>query len=44
VVADAIISGIGRGDEDILTDPMAKEAFQGWLKNPKELERYFGSL
>jgi len=43
-VAAAIVSGIDRGDEDILTDPMAKEAFQGWLKNPKEFERYFGSL
>jgi len=44
VVADAILSGIGRGEEDILTDPLAREAFQGWLKNPKEFERYFGSL
>jgi len=44
VVADAIVSGIQRGDEDILTDAMAQEAFQGWLKNPKEFERYFGAL
>lgn len=44
VVADAIVSGIERGEEDILTDPMAESAFQGWLKNPKEFERYFGSL
>jgi len=44
VVADAILSGVQRGDEDILTDDMAQLAFQGWLKNPKEFERYFGSL
>lgn len=43
-VAGAIVSGIARGEEDILTDAMAKEAYQGWLKNPKEFERYFGSL
>lgn len=44
VVADAILSGIERGEEDILTDPMAQGAFASWLKNPKEFERYFGSL
>lgn len=44
VVADAIVAGIGRGEEDILTDPMAKEAYQAFLQNPKDFERHFGSL
>jgi NAD(P)-dependent dehydrogenase (short-subunit alcohol dehydrogenase family) len=43
-VADAIVAGVGRGEEDILTDPMAKAVFERWRENPKELERYFGSL
>jgi NAD(P)-dependent dehydrogenase (short-subunit alcohol dehydrogenase family) len=44
VVGRAIVDGIQRGDEDILTDPMAREVFGQWLKNPKEFERYFGAL
>jgi short-subunit dehydrogenase len=43
-VAAAIVHGIDRGDEDILTDPMSREVFGRWLQNPKELERYFGAL
>lgn len=43
-VARAIVEGIERGDEDIVTDPMARDVFARWLRNPKELERYFGAL
>ena len=44
LVATAIVEGIDRGDEDIVTDPMARDAFARWQKDPKEFERYFGSL
>jgi NAD(P)-dependent dehydrogenase (short-subunit alcohol dehydrogenase family) len=44
MVARAIVEGIERGEEDILTDPMAREAFGQWSKNPKDFERYFGAL
>ena len=43
-VARAIVTGIERGDEDILTDGFAEDSFDRWSKNPKEFERYFGSL
>lgn len=44
LVAKAIVEGIDHGDEDILTDPMARDAFDRWRKDPKAFERYFGSL
>lgn len=44
VVAREIVAGIDRGDEDILTDPMARDVYRRWLANPKDFERYFGSL
>jgi NAD(P)-dependent dehydrogenase (short-subunit alcohol dehydrogenase family) len=43
-VATAIVAGIDRGDEDIVTDGMAGDVYARWLKNPKELERYFATL
>jgi NAD(P)-dependent dehydrogenase (short-subunit alcohol dehydrogenase family) len=44
VVARAIVDGIVRGDEDILPDPMAREVFATWLRDPKALERQFGGM
>ena len=44
LVAKAIVEGIDHGDEDIVTDPMAGDAFARWQKDPKAFERYFGSL
>jgi NAD(P)-dependent dehydrogenase (short-subunit alcohol dehydrogenase family) len=44
VVAQAIVDGIERGDEDILPDPMAQQVFGKWSQNPKEIERMFGAM
>lgn len=43
-VAKAIVDGIARGDEDILPDPMSKQVFEGWSRDPKAVERQFGSM
>lgn len=43
-VAREIVAGIERGDEDILTDPMAQDVYRRWMTNPKEFERWFGTL
>jgi NAD(P)-dependent dehydrogenase (short-subunit alcohol dehydrogenase family) len=43
-VAQAIVSGLERGDEDIPTDAMARDILSRWRENPKELERYFADL
>jgi NAD(P)-dependent dehydrogenase (short-subunit alcohol dehydrogenase family) len=44
VAARAIVEGIARGDEDILPDPMAQQVFAQWAKDPKSVERQFGSM
>jgi short-subunit dehydrogenase len=44
VVAQAIVDGIERGEEDIYPDPMAKQVMGAWLANPKEVERMFGAM
>src|SRR5262249_3599518 len=38
-VAREIVAGIERGDEDILTDAMARDVYRRWLANPKDFER-----
>ena len=43
-VARAIVEGIARGDEDILPDPMARQVWEGWTKDPKAVERQFGAM
>ncbi len=43
-VAQAIVEGVVRGDEDILPDPMAQQVFGKWSRNPKEVERMFGAM
>jgi NAD(P)-dependent dehydrogenase (short-subunit alcohol dehydrogenase family) len=44
VVARAIVEGIARGEEDILPDPMAREVFATWTRDPKALERQFANM
>jgi short-subunit dehydrogenase len=44
IVSRAIVEGIARGDEDILPDPMARDVFATWMRDPKALERQFGSM
>jgi hypothetical protein len=44
VVAQAIVEGIERSDEDILPDPMAKEVFAQWRRDPKAVEHMFGAM
>lgn len=43
-VAHAIVEGVARGDEDILPDPMARQVFDAWTKDPKAIERQFGTM
>jgi NAD(P)-dependent dehydrogenase (short-subunit alcohol dehydrogenase family) len=43
-VADAILAGIERGDEDIFPDPMSQQLHQLFLKSAKDLERQFASM
>lgn len=42
-VAGAILDGIEAGEEDIRPDSMSKQAYAGWLADPKALERQFAS-
>lgn len=42
--ARAIVEGIAAGDEDILPDPMARQVFAQWLRDPKSVERQFGAM
>lgn len=43
-VAQAIVEGVERGDEDICPDPMSRQAFAAWKAGPKDLERQFASM
>ena len=42
-VADGVLAGIERGDEDIFPDPMAQQMGALWTKSPKELEHTFAN-
>ena len=44
VVAQAIVEGVERGDDDICPDPMSRDVFAKWSAAPKEVERMFGSM
>jgi NAD(P)-dependent dehydrogenase (short-subunit alcohol dehydrogenase family) len=44
VVARAIVDGIARGEEDIFPDPMARDVFATWSRDPKALERQFANM
>lgn len=43
-VAQAIVSGIEAGTEDIFPDPMAEQLGKLWLSNPKGLEQQFATM
>ncbi len=43
-VANALLAGIERGDEEIFPDPMALQMGALWNKSPKEFERAFASF
>jgi NAD(P)-dependent dehydrogenase (short-subunit alcohol dehydrogenase family) len=42
-VAEAVLAGIERGDEEIFPDPMAQQMGALWNQSPKEFERAFAS-
>jgi NAD(P)-dependent dehydrogenase (short-subunit alcohol dehydrogenase family) len=42
-VAQRILAGIRRGDEEIFPDPMSQQLGAVWTKSPKDLERAFAS-
>ncbi len=43
-VANGIVAGIERGDEDILPDAMASDVYARWRKDPRAFEQWFGAL
>jgi NAD(P)-dependent dehydrogenase (short-subunit alcohol dehydrogenase family) len=43
-VAEAILDGVARGDEDIAPDPMSQQVLPAWRRDPKEIERQFGAM
>jgi NAD(P)-dependent dehydrogenase (short-subunit alcohol dehydrogenase family) len=43
-VANAMLAGVARGEEDIFPDPMAQQMGTLWSKSPKEYERAFASM
>ncbi|MET0795376.1 MAG: SDR family oxidoreductase [Polyangiaceae bacterium] len=43
-VAQAIVSGVERGIEDIFPDAMSESLFATWRRDPKELERQLASM
>jgi hypothetical protein len=43
-VARAIVRGIAAGEEDILPDPMSRQVFDHWLRDPKAVEHQFASM
>lgn len=44
VVAKAILAGVEQGLEEILPDPMSREMFARWKRDPKELERQLANM
>ena len=42
-VADGLLAGIARGDEEIFPDPVAQQLAPVWSSNPKQLERALAS-
>jgi len=43
-VARAIVAGIAAGEDDIVPDPMSREVFAQWRRDPKALEQQFGAM
>ena len=43
-VARNILAGIEEGQEDISPDPMSRQLWELFLKNPKAVEQQFASM
>lgn len=43
-VAAAIVEGVDRGEEDILPDPMSRQVFEQWRRDPKAVEQMFAAM
>jgi NAD(P)-dependent dehydrogenase (short-subunit alcohol dehydrogenase family) len=43
-VAEAILDGIERGDEDIAPDPTSAQLVASWTAGPKDVERQFAAM
>jgi NAD(P)-dependent dehydrogenase (short-subunit alcohol dehydrogenase family) len=43
-VAQAVVQGILRGDEDIFPDPMSASLYQAWRKDHKAVEKQFAAM
>lgn len=43
-VAAAIVEGVDRGDEDILPDPMSRQVYEQWRRDPKAVEQMFAAM
>ncbi|MBK6687312.1 MAG: SDR family oxidoreductase [Deltaproteobacteria bacterium] len=43
-VAAAIVEGINLGEEDILPDPMSRQVFDQWKRDPKAVEQMFAAM
>jgi short-subunit dehydrogenase len=43
-VAQAVLAGVERGEEDIFPDPMAQQMGALWNRSPKELQRAFAGF
>lgn len=43
-VAEAILDGLARGDDDIFPDAMARQVASVWQGAPKEVERMFAAM
>lgn len=43
-VANEVLDGIEAGAEDIFPDPVSKQVFSAWSRDPKAVERQFASM
>lgn len=43
-VAEAIVAGVVRGEEDIAPDPMSRQILDEWRRDPKAVETRFGAM
>ena len=43
-VAQGILEGLARGEDDIAPDPMSQGLLETWKRDPKAVERQFGSM
>lgn len=43
-VAQGILEGLARGEDDISPDPMSQGLLETWKRDPKAVERQLGSM